>query len=438
MSQQSATESSDPVGHRSRGTHPAVSAATARTAALALATLLAASLTLVRVVRNAPVDAPGVASAPSFLLPTTQVVAGLAVVLVGVLVFFYADRGAGLAGLQRPPTAPSAGAMGLYEALGQPLSFPGYAVDTLQGAADAALDHWGSPAGGEDESLVSTYLTNIGRDIDVLATHGIVVLVFGVIGFAWERYGRATSRNLVIFAGYIGIVSLLGYPLADDIGGAHWLHVHVLVPMAIPAAVGIARFARFGKTATENRDPIAGLVVGFILLLLVAQVGATAVGSSYVDTTSTDNTLAQYAQAEADARDAIDAINAIADTENPDVLVYSEADFSDRPLVGNEPTLLTRPICLGTGWYSSLPLPWYVEKADANVTCENSTSALRDTVSQNPPPLLVTNTADDSVPKEQLNEQYVSRTFEWFKYGHQVTVWVREDRVDEVGWAVAT
>jgi hypothetical protein len=84
MSQQSATESSDPVGHRSRVAHAAVSAATARTAALALAVLFAAGLTLVRVVRNAPVDAPGVASAPSFLLLATQVVAGLAVVLVGL------------------------------------------------------------------------------------------------------------------------------------------------------------------------------------------------------------------------------------------------------------------------------------------------------------------------------------------------------------------
>ena len=359
----------------------------------------------------------------------------LAVVLVAVLVFFYADRGAGMTGILRPPTPPSAGQTGLWEALGQPLSFPGYALDTLTHAANEAIGHWGSPAGTDEESLVDTYVTNIGRDLKVLGWHGIFLLLFGVIGFVWERYGRSTARSVVLFAGYCGLVSLLGYPLADDIGGAHWLHVHILVPMAIPAGVGIARFARFLNPSIDNRDTTAVLFVGVVLLLVVAQVGATTVNNSYVDTTSTDNSLVQYAQPEADARDAVGAINAIAGSDQPDIVVYTAAAYDDDPLVGDEPSYLTRPLCLGTGWYSSLPLPWYVTKADANVTCQQNASALAETVSTTPPPMLITNTADDSVPTQQLSERYVARTFEWFQYSHQVTVYVRNDRVaDAPGW----
>jgi uncharacterized protein (TIGR03663 family) len=363
---------------------------------------------------------------------------GLAVLLVAVLVFFYADRGAGMAGLQRPPTPPAEGAKGLWEALGQPLSFPGYAFDTLESAANAALGHWGDPAGTSDGSLVDTFITNISRDIKVLGWHGVFLLFFGILGFFWERYGRGTSRNLVMFAGYCGIVSIFGYPLADDIGGAHWLHVHILVPLAIPAGVGLARFARFVKSSVANRDPVATLFLLFVLLLVVGQVGATTVNSSFVDTTSRDNTLAQYAQPEAEAREAVTAINGVGTGENPDILVYAAEDYDNRPLVGDEPTLLTRPICLGTGWYSSLPLPWYVVKADADVTCQQNPAALSDTVATNPPPLIVTNAGDESVPKAQLRERYTARTFEWFKYGHQVTFWVRNDEVSDVpGWTAA-
>jgi uncharacterized protein (TIGR03663 family) len=341
-----------------------------------------------------------------------------------------------MAGLQRPPTPPAEGAKGLWEALGQPLSFPEYAIETLQSAANAALDHWGDPAGTNDGGLVETYITNIERDLKVLGWHGVFLLVFGIIGFVWERYGRGTARNLVMFAGYCGIVSLLGYPLADDIGGAHWLHVHVLVPMAIPAGVGIARFARFAKSSAENRDPVATLFVLFVLLMVVGQVGVTTVNSSYIDSTSTDNNLAQYAQAEGEAREAIQAINTLVGDADPDVVVYSASDFDDRPLVGNEPTLLTRPICLGTGWYSSLPLPWYLEKADADVTCHKNVSSLNETAASNPPPLIITNAKDQSVPNAQLREQYTPQTFEWFKHSHPVTFWVRNDRVSEVpGWS---
>jgi uncharacterized protein (TIGR03663 family) len=361
---------------------------------------------------------------------------GLAIVLVVVLVFFYAPRGAGIAGMRVPGTAPSAGATGLWEAVAQPLSFPGYAADTLTTAATDAVDHWGSPAGGEERSLVDAWLTNIGRDIEVLANHGIVLLTFGLLGFVYERYARDTSRTLVIFLGLCGIASLVGYPLADDIGGAHWLHVHVLLPLAVPAAVGLARFLRFGRETIEHRDAIGTWVVVGIAALLVVQVGAATVQSSYVDTTSVDNELAQYAQAEGEARDAIRSVNAVADGEGTDVLIYSSSTFNARPFVGGDAYWLRRPLCVGSSWTNTLPLPWYSVKADAAVDCQQDPNALADRVASDPPPLVVTRTADETVPRERLEAEYTQRVFEWFKYGHQASFWVRDDVVNDVpGWS---
>jgi predicted membrane-bound mannosyltransferase len=116
--------------------------------------------------------------------------------------------------------------------------------------------------------------------------------------------------------------------------------------------------------------------------------------------------------------------------------VYTSDSYENRPLVGERPTLLTRPLCLGTGWYSSLPLPWYLEKVDADTSCQQDPAALSETVASTPPPLIITNTGDETVPKEALRSEYTPQTYEWFKYGHQVTFWLRDDQVSEVpGWA---
>ncbi|PSQ32785.1 hypothetical protein BRD09_02615 [Halobacteriales archaeon SW_10_68_16] len=167
-------------------------------------------------------------------------VVGAIVVFLLVLVFMYADRGAGIAGIRAPPASPEEGAVGFWEALASPVGFPGYAYDTLAASFDEALQ-WGGRGAGGDSDFFSTYAENIGTDLNVLATNAPVLLVFAVLGFVWERYGRANARNLVMFAGYWGFVSVLGYPLADDIGSAHWLHVHILVPLSIPAAVAGTR-----------------------------------------------------------------------------------------------------------------------------------------------------------------------------------------------------
>jgi uncharacterized protein (TIGR03663 family) len=370
-------------------------------------------------------------------------VVGAIVVFLLVLVFMYADRGAGIAGIRAPPASPEEGAVGFWEALASPVGFPGYAYDTLAASFDEALQ-WGGRGAGGDSDFFSTYAENIGTDLNVLATNAPVLLVFAVLGFVWERYGRANARNLVMFAGYWGFVSVLGYPLADDIGSAHWLHVHILVPLSIPAAVAVARLYRWGRAASVERDTAATAAVALVLLLAGVQVGATTVSDGYLDTTSQENQLVQFAQPEAEMRAATVAIDRVAGTTNSaDIVVYTDAVYEGaRPLVDGpdepEHSFALRPACQKGAWYNSLPLPWYLNTAGADVACETNPGDLARTASQDAPPLIVTLEDDRSVPVGELRESYTPRTFDMFQFSHRVTVYLHEDRVDEVpGWETA-
>jgi uncharacterized protein (TIGR03663 family) len=369
---------------------------------------------------------------------------GAVLLFLFVLVFMYADRGAGMAGITRPPVPPGSGAVGFWEALSNPLGFPAYAYDTLAGAVEEALQWGGRTGAGDSENLVDTYVAHLGTDLEVLASNAPVLLAFAVVGFVHERYGRETSRNLVLFAGYCGFVSVLGYPLADDIGSAHWLHVHLLVPLAVPAAAGAAAVYRWGRSATVDRDAVVTGAVAFVLVLAGAQVALATAGDVYGDTTSRENPLVQYAQPEGDFRAVAAAVDRSTTTgSGPDVVLYTGADFTgSRPIVsppdsGNHSFRL-RPVCVGEAWYNGIPLHWYLNTADADVACLTDRGRLASTASGQSPPLIVTRAADGSVPAERLDEGYVGRTFDVYQWDHRFTVYLRADLTDDVaGWRTA-
>jgi uncharacterized protein (TIGR03663 family) len=378
------------------------------------------------------------------LLPPAGHVLGAIALFLFVLVFMYADRGAGMAGITRPPVPPGQGAVGFWEALSNPVGFPGYAYDTLARSVDEALQWSGRTGAGDSESLVDTYVSHLGTDLEVLASNAPVVLAFAAVGFVYERYGRETSRNLVLFAGYCGFVSVLGYPLADDIGGAHWLHVHALVPLAVPAAAGVAAVYRWGRSATLGRDAVVTTAVAFVLVLAGAQVALATAGDVYGDTTSRENPLAQYAQPEADFRAVADAVDrSTATGSGPDVVLYTGADFDGpRPLVsppdsGNHSFVL-RPACVGEAWYNGIPLHWYLNTAGADVSCVTDPAQLTAVATERSPPLIVTRAPDGSVPTGRLDEGYAGRTVDVYQWDHRVAVYLRGDLTDDVpGWPTA-
>ncbi|MFT4922444.1 MAG: hypothetical protein ACI8XM_001659 [Haloarculaceae archaeon] len=383
-------------------------------------------------------------SAGRDLLPSAGHAAGALVVFLAVLVFMYADRGAGMAGIEAPRTPPSEGAVGLWEALGNPTSFPGYAYETLATSADEAF-RWGGRTGvGESEDLIDTYVSHIGTDLEVLWSNGLVLMVFAVLGFIWERYGRERSRNLVLFASYCGFVSVLGYPLADDIGSAHWLNVHILVPLAIPAAVGIAGVYRWGRDGYFEGDQFRAIVVATILVFAGIQVAMAAGTDVYGDTTSQDNPIAQYAQPQSEFDVVVEAINEVTGSHNgTDVVVYTGASFEgdrrivDPPSASNHSFVL-RPACVKSAWYNAIPVHWYLTKGNASVACETNPDALTSMAATEEPALILTRETDSTVPASRLESAYVARTFDVYQFQHEFTIYLHEDRVDDVpGWETA-
>jgi uncharacterized protein (TIGR03663 family) len=364
------------------------------------------------------------------------VAAGLVAFLV--LVFFYADRGAGIDGYIRPPAAAAAGETGLYEALSQPLSFPGYAVDTVDHAFWEAVGRWGSvSSGGENTSFIERYITTLGQELDAIRHGALAVGILALLGIVWERYATQNSRNLIMFMSYCGLASLMGYSLKNDPGTGKWLTVHILLPLMFPAAVGASRLYRWGMAAYDEQDMAGFLIALLVLTSLFSYTGVVAANNSYVDTTSEGNELVQYAQPEADSRAAFTALNAVSDGNGTDVVVYmGESHRTRYEILGNSSYWYKKPPCIGTAWTSTLPLPWYFGRADANVSCQSNATTFPDGLQADQPGMVITKPDDPTVPDQLLRENYSQRTFNLYRGAHPVRFWVHEDYTDEApGWS---
>jgi uncharacterized protein (TIGR03663 family) len=360
---------------------------------------------------------------------------GALVVFLVVIVFLYAPRGAGEAGLYYPPA--EAGAVGLYEALARPTALPGLVVDTLADTTDQYVEWFtqtGDP-GCHKEDVLAGWICYLGRYLAVMRDTALVLTVFAVLGFASERWFRGRTRNLVMFAGYAGFVSVLGYPLGTDVFGA-WIVVHAVVPLAIPAAVGVTRIYRWGLESVAEDDEVGAALAAVVLLLLVAQVAMVNAGAVYTNDTAGSNTLVQYAQPADDLDPLIDAVERSADegTQGPGVVLYYGANGSDRvdteALVSQvqrrqEGDLLTRPAC--AKWFNTLPLPWYFAKSGANVTCDDNPGELVTRADTAAPGVIVTMGSDGTVPTERLRGLgYANRTFGLRTDGYHAEVFVHE------------
>jgi uncharacterized protein (TIGR03663 family) len=359
-----------------------------------------------------------------------------ALVALAVLLFFYAPRGAGMAGIEYPPAAASAGVVGLWEAVGNPGLFPEL-VSTTWEHASAEFSTWFGRAteSGNDKGLFEVYVEFLGRFLRVMGTKAAAVSGFAVFGFALERYGAVRSRNLVLFASYCGFVSVLGYPLGTDIFGA-WITVHAVVPLSIPAAVGVARVGRWATEAVES-DDVLGVAIAAVLLLLVAgQVGGVLVGSVYTNDTQNSNHLVQYAQPGGEFRSELALLGSLggANDSATDVVIYygetgSDYDggdaFVEREGDWNSSHLDLHPLC--TNWYNTLPLPWYLAKDDVETACERSPGNLSTRIDGEAPPMIITQQADSTVPRDALEAAYVERTYKYRVHGSETTFWVRTD-----------
>ncbi len=276
-----------------------------------------------------------------------------------IIIFFYAPRS---------QTRPGPG---LWKAISDPAMVP----KVIGAATVGTWDKFQSWTGHTDHP----YLPFLGDYLQTLEVGALALCLLAVIGFVVDRYSGDRPRDVVAFGFYWGVASILGYPLVMDIK-AGWATVHAIVPLAFPAAVGLALIFRWGREGYERQDDVSVVAAVVLLLLVTAQVGATAYDTTYQNPQSPDNQLVQYAQSSTEAKPLLTDLQRIArENQGPDVLFFGEEldtpDESDNDVPK-----------AGPGWFARLPLAWYFEAANAEVVSTNESSDL----SGQKPPIVVT------------------------------------------------
>ena len=306
--------------------------------------------------------------------------AGALVAFFAVVTFFYAPR-------------PE-----LWTALAAPSRLPGVVEAATVGSWESFYGLW--VAGSHQNH---DYLPFLYDYLETLLYGAPFVLLFALLGFVADGYGDDGYRDVVAFATYWGAVSIVGYPIATDIR-APWAAVHAVIPLAVPAAVGVAAAARRVRVTVRERagdDPDTnGLLTPAAwtrsaalaaLVLCAAAVGAVGANAAYANSASDEEAgeVIQWAQPENDLKDTLELVRGVARTnEGTDVLfvgTHTPGNPSDvRFYVANESTL-GQPRPGGPSWHTRLPLPWYLERYDAEVTSTAPDASLP----ADPPPVVV-------------------------------------------------
>jgi uncharacterized protein (TIGR03663 family) len=325
-----------------------------------------------------------------------------------VLLFFYAPRGTG-----SPVTAAGrhVGFWGMF-------TTPGAVPDVL--AATVAdfekIGYWFDQPGTEGgesvrvADLTSRYTRFLGGTLETYALYAAPLVALGLLGFLVERYAASRPRALVMFAAYWAFASALGYPLGTDIYGA-WITVNVLVPLAIPAAVGLAKLYRIGVESLATDDGASVGLVALLFLLVVGQMAVATANGVYLQDDSADG-MVQYAQPADETRVATEAMRSAAgDGQEPDLLVYGEYFVDDEEdfvgLANDDIRIPLHPQC--TKFFPSLSLPWYAYKDDVATVCAMNESALDRVESM--PPVVVARASEESTLDARLGSEYEKTGF---------------------------
>lgn len=345
------------------------------------------------------------------LLRKTAIRVGVsAAVFAVVILFFYAPRTSG-------------SGVGLWNALGNPARFPALVEATIDDIA-TGYGYWfggASDAKCHKDNLIAGYACFLGRFLEISVTYAAPLSAFAVIGFLVERYGTFEPRRIVLFQSYAGFASVLGYPLGTDIWGS-WIIVNALVPLAFPAAVGLALVYRRGREAFADDDRASTAIAAVLLLLVVGQTATVAVSSSYLHPASEDNDLVQYAQpGEGLDRGTLRTMRRATDgNDGVDVLFYGEY------YVDGDASAARNPACVK--WFNGLPYPWYVGAWNASVACAQTEAELDRTLESGAnPPVVIARTDHEDVLTERF-PGYRKTTYAQRLYDYPTVVLVDEDR----------
>jgi predicted membrane-bound mannosyltransferase len=193
----------------------------------------------------------------------------------------------------------------------------------------------------------------------------------------------------------------------------------------------------------KDRDTTDVAMVTVTVISVTLLVGQTATTTVYLNDTSEENPLVQYAQPGNELQDRLRTIDRIAEQNagSPDVLFYygeRGSEYSDRHAFvernsqeWDSSTYPHRYHCIE--WYRSLPLGWYLRTDDVSIGCENDVTALSIRAQQSYSPIIITQNLDETVPETQLQRAgYVRRSYYHRDGGtaEYTAVWIHQSYIE--------
>lgn len=303
------------------------------------------------------------------------------VIFISIIVYFYAPRGGTINGLD------------FWTAIFNPQTLPVLIYTATVGSAKELVDLW--ILGGMQEHSYVSFFTHY---VYVLGNASGAIVLLAIFGFITDRYHGTQPRDIVALTFYWGAASVIGYPIAVDIQ-APWNVIHALLPLFIPASVGLLIIVNWGRDALADEDRIsaglAGVVIGLVFIQIIG-VGFTA---TYLSPQDDDNFLVQYGQPGDDMTPAIRAIDAAAtNNDGTDVLWYGPYFFMEDETLRED-----TPVRDGN-WFNRLPLPWYLELSNAETASTAGVFETIDRYESDRPPVIITCTGNPECPQDtELN-----------------------------------
>jgi predicted membrane-bound mannosyltransferase len=222
---------------------------------------------------------------------------------------------------------------------------------------------------------------------------------------------------------------VLGYPLITDIMSP-WSVVHSVVPLAFPAAVGLALLYRWASGVDVDR-PVRTTVAVVLVVALVGWTAGTAYDANVAAPDQERNeAFVHWTQPENELRYTLQTVARVSaeNDDGYDVLFYgSRRGASEEMFFVPDESFNDRPPAAG-GWYDRLPLPWYLERYDANVTSSPVTGDPAETLAD-PPPVVVAYAWDREEVMPHM-DGYVVYRHAFKLYSEDILVFVDADYLD--------
>jgi len=346
--------------------------------------------------------------------------AAAVVVFFAVVAFFYAPRPA------------------LWNAFAAPSRLPGVVETATVGSWK---DFYGLWIAGSHQN--HDYLPFLYDFLETFLYGALFVGLFAVVGVVADGYDADGSRPLVAFTAYWGAVSVIGYPIATDIR-APWAVVHAVIPLAVPAAVGVVATTRHVRETLDRSAPEARLRDALttasawtpraalaVLVLCAATVGVVGANVTYTNAASEERAghVIQWAQPENDLKGALHRVRGVSRVNDGTDVVFVGTHSPNNPsdvrfYVENESSL-RQPRPGGPSWHTRLPLPWYLERYGATVTSTSPDANL----GSDPPPVVVAAGWDEDRVARQLSG-YERERYDFRLWSDEVVIFVDESALD--------